>query len=66
MDNPNWRGNPDRDRINVHEDYEVKYWTHKWGITKEQLLEAEKKADSTTVRKVHDMLCELGHMKPQL
>lgn len=66
MDNPNWHGNPDRDRINVHEDYEVRYWTHKWGITKEQLLSAEKQAGSTSVRKVHDKLCELGSMKPQL
>ena len=27
----------DRDRINVHEDYEVQYWSKKFGVTPEQL-----------------------------
>ncbi|MGX5689450.1 DUF3606 domain-containing protein [Arcticibacter tournemirensis] len=66
MDNPNWRGNLDSDRISLHEDYEVRYWTHKWGITKEQLTEAEHKAGSSVVRKIHDALCELGYIQPQL
>jgi Protein of unknown function (DUF3606) len=34
------RGAPDRGRVNVHEDHEVRYWTKKWGVTKEQLVEA--------------------------
>jgi hypothetical protein len=34
------RGARDRSRVNVHEDYAVRYWTEKWGITKEQLVEA--------------------------
>jgi hypothetical protein len=34
------RGVRDRSRVNVHEDYEVRYGTEKWGITKEQLVEA--------------------------
>ena len=34
------RGAQDRSRVNVHEDYEVRYWTGKWGVTKEQLVEA--------------------------
>ncbi|PWG78643.1 DUF3606 domain-containing protein [Pararcticibacter amylolyticus] len=66
MDNPNWKGNPDRDRISLDEDYEVRYWSHKWGISPEQLTEAEQKAGSNIVRKVHDALCELGYMKPQI
>ena len=31
---------PDRDRINLSEDYEVRYWTEKFGVTAEQLREA--------------------------
>jgi len=34
------RGARDRSRVNVHEDYEVRYWTEKWGVTREQLVEA--------------------------
>ena len=38
------RGAQDRSRVNVHEDYEVRYWTHKWGVSKEQLVQAVQKA----------------------
>jgi hypothetical protein len=38
------RGARDRSRANVHEDYEVRYWTEKWGVTKEQLVEAVQRA----------------------
>ena len=38
------RGAQDRSRVNVHEDHEVRYWTEKWGITKQQLADAVKKA----------------------
>jgi Protein of unknown function (DUF3606) len=38
------RGAQDRSRVNVHEDYEVRYWTGKWGVTKEQLVEAVQRA----------------------
>jgi hypothetical protein len=38
------RGAQDRRRVNVHEDYEVRYWTKKWGATREQLVEAVRKA----------------------
>jgi hypothetical protein len=34
------RGPADRTRVNVHEDYEVKYWTHKFGVTADQLRAA--------------------------
>jgi len=33
-------GSPDRDRINVHEDYEVRYWTQKFGVSAEKLKAA--------------------------
>ena len=28
---------PDRNKINMSEDYEVKYWTHELGITRTRL-----------------------------
>lgn len=34
------RGKPDRDRINVHEDHEVRYWTQKFGVTADELKNA--------------------------
>ena len=37
------RGEPDRSRTNLNEEYEVRYWTVKFGITEEQL-------DSSAVR----------------
>ena len=33
-------GSPDRNRINVHESYEVQYWTKKFGVSPEQLKAA--------------------------
>lgn len=34
------RGQQDRLRVNVHEEHEVRYWTEKWGVSKEQLQKA--------------------------
>ena len=34
----------DRDRINLHEPYEVSYWTRTLGCSKEQLVAAVQKA----------------------
>ena len=31
------RGQPDRSKINMEEDYEVKYWTRHFGVTPEEL-----------------------------
>ena len=31
------RGQPDRSKINMNEDYEVKYWTRHFGVTREEL-----------------------------
>lgn len=33
-------GAPDRDRINVNEDYELRDWSKKLGVTPEQLKKA--------------------------
>ena len=38
------RGPQDRRRINLSEDYEVAYWTRKWGISREELVKAVWKA----------------------
>jgi len=34
------RGEPDRSRISLNEDYEVRYWTERFGVSKEQLAVA--------------------------
>lgn len=34
------RASPDRDRINLNEDYEVRNWAKKFGVTEEQLRQA--------------------------
>ena len=36
-------GRPDRDRINLEEDYEVQYWSEKFGVSIEELAAAVKK-----------------------
>lgn len=39
-DDKNKSGSPDRDRINMSEDYEVRDWTQSLGVSKERLQEA--------------------------
>ena len=34
------RGSPDRDRINVNEDYELRDWSKKFGVSPEELKQA--------------------------
>jgi hypothetical protein len=36
------RGPQDRSRVNVHEDWELRYWSKEFGVTPERLKEAEK------------------------
>jgi len=36
-------GRQDRDRINVHEDYELRDWSKRLGVTKEELKKAVQK-----------------------
>ncbi len=47
MDNLNKRAEPDRSKINMHEAYEVKYWTHQLGVTREQLQKAVDKVGNS-------------------
>jgi hypothetical protein len=39
-DDPNKRGPQDRERINIHEDHELRYWTQKWQVTPDELKAA--------------------------
>jgi len=39
-DNLEQRGGRDRERINVNQDHELRDWSKKFGVTKEQLKEA--------------------------
>jgi hypothetical protein len=41
------RGEPDRSRISLSEDYEVRYWTERLGVTKEQLAVAVRKVGNS-------------------
>ena len=40
VDNLTIKRPQDPTKINVHETWEVEYWTKKWGITKQQLVAA--------------------------
>jgi len=43
-DDPNKKDYRDRDRINVHEEHELRYWSDKFKITPDKLKETVKKA----------------------
>jgi hypothetical protein len=42
-DDKSKRGGQDRERINLHEDYEVRYWSEKFGVDRDRLREAVEK-----------------------
>lgn len=48
MDNKEKVGNPDRDRINVNEDYELQYWSEKFGVSRDELKKAVEAVGTTT------------------
>jgi len=41
------KGSQDRSRINTNEDYEVRYWSKKFGVSADQLKEAVKKVGNS-------------------
>ena len=45
-DDTSKRGPRDSSCINMNEDYEVRYWSEKFGITKQELSEAVRRAGS--------------------
>jgi hypothetical protein len=53
MDNLSKKGSPDRSKINMHEDYEVKYWIKELGVSKERLQQVVDKVgnSASAVRK---------------
>ncbi len=55
MDNKTNVGSPDRDLINVNEDYELQYWSEKFGVTRDE-LKAAVKAAGTSVKAVQAYL----------
>jgi hypothetical protein len=46
-DDPSKRGPQDRSRISTSEDYEVRYWSRKFGVSPEQLKTAVKKVGNS-------------------
>lgn len=46
-DDKNKTGGPDRDRINVNEDYELQYWTKALGVSADELRAAVKAVGPT-------------------
>ena len=42
------RGAQDRSRINLSEDYEVRYWTDKFGVSKSQLEDAVREVGASS------------------
>lgn len=42
-------GSPDRERINVNEDYELQYWTKALGVSAEELRAAVEAVGPTAV-----------------
>ena len=47
MDNLTIRNQPDRSKINMHEDHEVKYWTKALGVSKAELQKAVDKVGNS-------------------
>lgn len=46
-DDTTQHGPADASRINVHQDHELRYWTEKFGCTREQLQAAVKAAGTS-------------------
>jgi len=49
------RGPQDRNRINLNEDYEVRYWAEKFGVSEEELKAAVKRAGNNPVAVEQDL-----------
>ena len=56
MDDKNNRGQGDRDRINLSENYEVEYWSGKFNISPEQLRKAVEESGSSMAAEVEAYL----------
>ncbi|WP_367867690.1 DUF3606 domain-containing protein [Pedobacter sp. WC2423] len=58
MDDKQKTASPDRDKINVKENYEVEYWSKKFEVTPGQLKQAVKSA-GTSASEVEKLLKKL-------
>jgi hypothetical protein len=47
MDHLTKREQPDRSKINMHEAWEVKYWTHALGVSRDKLQKAVDKVGNS-------------------
>jgi 3-oxoacyl-[acyl-carrier-protein] synthase III len=47
MDNLAKKDQRDRSKINMHEDFEVKYWTHALGVSREKLQQTVDKVGNS-------------------
>jgi hypothetical protein len=54
-DDPTKRGPQDRSRISLTEDYELRYWTQRFGVSREELTKAVQAAGHS-VEKVEEYL----------
>jgi hypothetical protein len=59
-DDKSKRGSPDRDRISLSEDYEVRDWAASLGVSKEELRAAVEKVGNSA-SKVRDYIA--GHQR---
>jgi hypothetical protein len=59
-DNLQNRGQQDRSRINLHEKWEVQYWTKELGVTQEELERAVESAGNS-VSAVREQLSKTRH-----
>ena len=49
MDNKNLRGPQDSARVNVNENYELRYWSEKFHVSAERLMEAVREVGVSAV-----------------
>ena len=47
-DDKNKTGSPDRDRINLSEDYEIQYWTKELGVSEQELRDIVQAVGNTS------------------
>ncbi|QDW24530.1 DUF3606 domain-containing protein [Pedobacter sp. KBS0701] len=55
MDDKQKNGGADRGRININEDYELDYWSNKFGVSKDK-LKAAVQTVGTSAHAVEDFL----------
>jgi hypothetical protein len=50
MDDPNKRGSQDRDRIAVGQEHELRYWSKKFEVSREDLIKAVREVGNNPAR----------------